>query len=62
MSFDPSEFDSSDEHIDDDYIDYLDEMHPQLSDDNIDELAGEYLIIEREDDFQELDFDDDIPI
>jgi len=39
-NFDPSEFGSIDENVPDDYIDYLDEMHPPLNDEELNELEA----------------------
>jgi len=61
-NFDPSEFDSIDEHIPDDYIDYLEEMHPPLNDEELNELEAlecDYIFSEEDNEsFSELDFDD----
>jgi len=56
---DPSEFVSTDESGEVDYMDYLDEFHPQLSDDELLEL--ESLQTDSIEVYQELDFDD-IPV
>ena len=64
MSYDPSEFESSDEHVDEDYLDYLDEFHPPLSEDDLNELESlecDYIFVDQTSDFQELNFDNDIP-
>jgi hypothetical protein len=54
---DPTEFGSSDESIEVDYIDYLDEFHPQLSNEDISEI--ESLQTDSLEVFQPLDFDND---
>jgi hypothetical protein len=56
---DPSEFVSTDESSEVDYIDYLDEFHPQLSDEELLEL--ESLQTDTIEVYQPLDFDD-VPI
>lgn len=64
MSYDPSEFDSVDEHIpseyDDDYLDEVEEV-PPLSDEEIDELTSlgcDCIIVSEElSEFSELNFD-----
>lgn len=38
MSYDPTDFGSSDEHIPEDYEDYLDEIHVPLTEDELMEL------------------------
>lgn len=53
---DPSEFVSSDESIEVD-IDYLDEFHPQLSDEELSEI--ESIQTDTIEVFQPLDFDND---
>jgi hypothetical protein len=65
MAYDPSEFESSDEHVDEDYLDYLDEFHPPLNEDDLNELESlecDYIFVDQTSDFQELNFDNDIPI
>jgi hypothetical protein len=60
MSYDPSEFGSIDEHIPADYEDYLDEMHPPLTDEELNELEAmecDYIFVDsNRDSFNELDF------
>lgn len=62
---DPSEFESIDEHIPEDYIDYLDEFHPPLSEEELNELEAmecDYIFVDNgKDAFNELGFEDDIP-
>lgn len=65
MNLDPSEFGSSDEHVDNDYIDYLDEMHPPLNEEDLNEiesLESDYIIVEEIQEFSELNFEEDVPI
>lgn len=61
MSFDPSEFESADEHVDNDYIDYLEEMHPPINEDDLNELEymeTDYIIVEEIQEFSELNFEE----
>ena len=64
-NFDPTDFGCSDEHIPDEYQDYLDEFHPPLDEEELNELEAlecDYIIREYDEDgCQELNFEDDIP-
>lgn len=65
MSFDPTEFGSIDENIPEDYEDYLDEFHPPLNNEELSELEAlecDYIMVEEIEGFQELNFENDIPI